>query len=62
MASKMSDCSILIPTYNRPNYLKRLLTYFNQLNISNQIIIVDSSIDLLKETNRKTISSVPNFR
>lgn len=37
----MIDCTILIPTHNRPHYLKRALTYYAPFNC--QILICDSS-------------------
>jgi glycosyltransferase domain-containing protein len=51
--------TILIPTYNRPNYLKRLLGYYNECGITHPIIIADGSSEEIKKTNKETISSFP---
>jgi glycosyltransferase domain-containing protein len=47
--------TIFIPTYNRPVYLKRLLTYFNSYGKGFNIIIADSSPDEIKRINAAEI-------
>ena len=39
----LKNCTIIIPTYNRPRHLKTLLDYYNHSKISCRIIIADSS-------------------
>ncbi len=51
--------TIFVPTYNRPGYLKRLLSYYNDYQIPYKIIIADGSIDEIKRANRQTVSSFP---
>ncbi|MFT6765621.1 MAG: glycosyltransferase involved in cell wall biosynthesis, partial [Alteromonas naphthalenivorans] len=41
--------TIVIPTRNRPQYLKRLLKYFIKESFNLSIIIADSSDDNYKE-------------
>lgn len=53
--------TIIIPTYNRPDYLKRILNYYNECGINYKIIVADSSLPKNKEENRKIIQSLPNL-
>ena len=48
--------SIIIPTYNRPNYLRRLLSYYNKYGKDFNIIVADSSSDGDKQLNKNIIS------
>ena len=57
----MTDYNIIIPTYNRPDYLRRILGYYDSFGEDFKIIVSDSSSDENKELNRKTISSVSNL-
>jgi glycosyltransferase domain-containing protein len=50
-------CTIIIPTYNRPNYLKRILNYYNEDGGNYNIIVADSSSDENKKRDEKIISS-----
>jgi glycosyltransferase domain-containing protein len=51
--SKMKDCTIVIPTYNRPAYLRRILGYYDRMGIPVSIIVADSSSDKnIKDLNR----------
>jgi glycosyltransferase domain-containing protein len=50
-------CTIIIPTYNRPNYLKRILNYYNEDGGNYTIIVADSSSDENKKRNEKIIPS-----
>jgi glycosyltransferase domain-containing protein len=54
--------TIVIPTYNRPGYLKRLLGYYNDCRIAHQIIIADGGADETKKANRETISSFQTLK
>jgi len=58
----MKTCSIIIPTYNRPYYLKRILSYYNEYGKEFNIVVADSSLDEAKRINKKTISSLPNLK
>ena len=50
-------CTIIIPTYNRPEYLRRILNYYNEYGKDYNIIVADSSSDENKKRNGKIISS-----
>jgi glycosyltransferase domain-containing protein len=50
-------CGIVIPTFNRPGRLKRILSYYNECGKDCSIIIGDSSVDKIKKQNKKTVSS-----
>ena len=52
--------SIIIPTHNRPKYLKRILSYYSDYQIAYNIIVADSSSDEVKKVNEKTISLFTN--
>jgi len=54
-------CTILIPTYNRPDRLKRLLDYYNKYGKNFNIIVADSSTDENKLQNKKNISTFSNL-
>ncbi|MHA2174302.1 MAG: TIGR00180 family glycosyltransferase [Candidatus Hodarchaeales archaeon] len=54
--------SLVIPTYNRPSFLQRLLTYFDKQNVNYEIVIPDSSSDEIKTNNKKIISSFSKLR
>jgi len=54
-------CTVVIPTYNRPNHLKRILSYYNQCGSDLPIIIADSSFGENKKKNRETVSSFHNL-
>ncbi|MFA6096773.1 MAG: TIGR00180 family glycosyltransferase [Candidatus Paceibacterota bacterium] len=49
--------TIIIPTYNRPDRLKRLLGYFSDSGIHGKIIIADSSTSENKKRNKAIVSS-----
>lgn len=57
----MIGCSILIPTYNRPRYLKRILSYYNNYEITYNIIVADSSSNENKRLNEEAISLFPDL-
>jgi glycosyltransferase domain-containing protein len=54
--------TIIIPTYNRPDYLKRILGYYSDCRIAHHIIIADGSSDEIKKANRETASSFPALK
>ncbi len=54
-------CSIVIPTYNRPDYLRRILSYYNKYGGDYNIIVADSSSDENKKLNNKLILSFSNL-
>jgi len=51
------ECTVVIPTYNRPAYLKRILSYYHRYGSNLPILIADSSTDENKKLNRETIAS-----
>ena len=56
-----TGCTIIIPTYNRPQYLQRILGYYDSFGEKFKIIVADSSSDENKKLNKKIISSVSNL-
>lgn len=58
----MNDLTVLIPTFNRPQYLKRLLRYCSEMKVDYQIIIADSSSEENKKTNQKSVSLFPDLK
>lgn len=57
----MIGCTILIPTYNRPEYLKRILSYYSDYESTYYIIVADSSSTEVKKLNEESISSFSNL-
>ena len=53
----MQLCTLIIPTYNAPHYLKRILTFYSRYGPEFKIIVGDSSLDKNKKENKKIISS-----
>ena len=53
-------CTIIIPTYNRTEYLKRIISYYNEYERNYNIIVADSSSDENKKLNERVISSLSN--
>jgi len=53
--------TILIPTINRINFLKRILNYYNSFEEDFKIIIGDSSTDENKLINKKNMSTFSNL-
>ena len=53
----MTKCNIIIPTYNRPAYLRRILGYYGDYGRDFNVIVADSSSDDIKAINEETISS-----
>ena len=54
-------CTIIIPTYNRPNHLRRILDYYNKYGTDFNIIVGDSSSKINKKINKKTVSLFSNL-
>jgi glycosyltransferase domain-containing protein len=53
----MPKVDLFIPTYNRPDFLKRLLTFYQSYGVKYRIIVADSSTDANKRINKKTVAS-----
>ncbi len=51
------ECSVIIPTYNRPRYLARTLRYFSTYGRNYHIIIVDSGAETTQTANKETVAS-----
>lgn len=51
----ISKCTIIIPTFNRPRYLKRILSYYDKYGRDFNIIVADSSSNEKKKLNKKNI-------
>ena len=54
--------NIFIPTYNRPEYLRRILSYYDSYYQPFKIIIADSSPNDIKKINQKIISSFSHIQ
>lgn len=50
-------CTVVIPTYNRPHHLKRIMSYYHQYESSLPVIIADSSSEENKKLNQETVVS-----
>lgn len=57
----MNDFTLIIPTYNRPELLKRLLTYYAQSRFSYLILVADSSEERACKHNRETVAALPQL-
>lgn len=57
----MTNCNLIIPTYNRARFLQRILDYYNRYGKDFNIIVADSSSDENKLLNKKIVSSFPNL-
>lgn len=57
----MKLITLMIPTYNRPEFLKRILQYYNQYKVNFNIIVADSSKPYNKKLNRKIVQLFPNL-
>lgn len=53
---------LVIPTFNRPEFLRRILDYYNSSSIKFNIIIVDSSLPKNKKKNKKIASFFSNLK
>lgn len=52
--------SLIIPTYNRPHFLKRLLRYFQQQEFPYRIVVADSSSAPACDANLSIVASLRN--
>lgn len=41
--NQMASATLVVPTYNRPDHLKRLLTYYQQVGLQTRFLVLDSS-------------------
>lgn len=57
----MKDITVIIPTFNRPDYLKRILGYYNELSPDFVFVVADSSSAENKEENSEAIRNFPNL-
>ena len=57
----MIKLSIIIPTYNRPKYLRRILSYYDEYRGDYNIIVADSSSDENKKLNSKNVMIFPEL-
>lgn len=57
----MKLLTLMIPTYNRPSLLERILDYYNLYKVDFNILVGDSSIPANKKLNRNIIQSFPNL-
>lgn len=53
---------LIIPTYNRPDFLRRILGYYDSYSVNFNIIIADSSSNNNKKLNKKIVSYFPNLK
>ncbi|OGY52178.1 MAG: hypothetical protein A3J59_03435 [Candidatus Buchananbacteria bacterium RIFCSPHIGHO2_02_FULL_56_16] len=53
----MTPLTIIIPTYNRPGYLRRILDYYELKSCPYDIIVADSSRPEVKLQNRTTVEN-----
>jgi len=60
-ANKKNKATIIIPTRNRPEYIKRILNYYNTYGTNSNIVITDVSSDEIKKQNKETISKLKNI-
>ena len=56
-----SRCTFIVPTLNRPDYLRRLLGYYSRQNMPWKICIADSSDEKNSILNKKTVKSFPDL-
>ncbi len=66
-ASKSSSevlraCTIIIPTYNRPDRLTRILGYYSDVAKGMRIIVADSSSDANKAINKASVAMSTDLR
>ena len=54
-------CTLIIPTHNRPKYLRRILSHYNEYGNDYRIIVADSSSDQNKNSNKKYICTFSNL-
>ena len=57
----ISKCTIVIPTFNRLKYLRRILSYYNGFEENYNIIVADSSSSKNKKLNNKSVLIFSNL-
>lgn len=57
----MTKVDLFIPTYNRPDYLRRILNYYSLTRVKFNIIVADSSKTSVKKINKKIIALFPKL-
>lgn len=57
----MEKITLIIPTYNRPDFLRRILAYYADKSLKYKIIVVDSSSDENREKNKEIIGFFHNL-
>lgn len=55
------DITLVIPTYNRPDFLNRILIFYNSYNIKYKIIVADSSYLVNKKLNKRIVQLFPHL-
>lgn len=58
----MNKVDIIIPTYNRTDYLKRILNYYQKYGCDFNFIVADSSSPENKKSNKELISSYKKLK
>lgn len=58
----MNNCTVIIPTYNRPAHLKRILDYYITDSVGLEFIVADSSRNDNQLLNQKTIDFFSNYQ
>jgi glycosyltransferase domain-containing protein len=57
----MKKISVIIPTCNRPEYLRRILSYFSEYGEDWNVIVADASSDKNRKRNKEIIFSFSNL-
>ena len=57
----MDNFSIIIPTYNRPAHLSRIISYYDSFGENFRVIVADSSREEFKGDNKGIVSSASNL-
>ena len=58
LATSQMSLSLVLPTCNRPQFLRRVLRYYQACRFSHRILVADSSEASVAEANRDVIDSV----
>lgn len=60
---ELNDLTLIVPTYNRPEHLRRLLEYYASADLPLHILVLDSSRDEIRTANQALIANLgPYFR
>ena len=60
MNTPVKHLTLVVPTYNRPRRLRRLLEYYREANWNHQIVVVDSSANGGATENARTVEELGN--